>query len=126
MNVSGNSPSKHTSTESIMDSSRSCFSTFNDTENTPLDVQCALILEEAHQAFLQKKYEMASAKYSQVAEAYGQTYGALHPKCADVMFRYGRALLNHAIEKSGVFGDDEQVRNATGKREKDLLTVLDD
>ncbi|KAJ3349336.1 hypothetical protein GGF32_005658 [Allomyces javanicus] len=86
----------------------------------------AVILDEANMAFLQRKHELATTLFSQVAEAYAAHYGSDHPRCADVLFRYGRALLNHAIDRSGLLGDAEQLRNATGKREKDLLSAVDE
>ncbi|KAJ3372818.1 hypothetical protein GGF31_001355 [Allomyces arbusculus] len=86
----------------------------------------AVVLDEANLAFLQRKHELATTLFSQVAEAYAAHYGSDHPRCADVLFRYGRALLNHAIDRSGLLGDAEQLRNATGKREKDLLSAVDE
>ncbi|ORZ35169.1 hypothetical protein BCR44DRAFT_34389 [Catenaria anguillulae PL171] len=86
----------------------------------------ATLLDEANLAFGQRNYEHSAMLFSQVAEAYAREFGTVHPKCADVHFRYGRALLNHAIERSGILGDAGQVKNATGKREKDLLSLVDD
>ncbi|KAI9151009.1 hypothetical protein H9P43_009624 [Blastocladiella emersonii ATCC 22665] len=83
------------------------------------------LFDEGNLHFAQRQYELAAQMFSQVAEALATEYGTVHPKCADIHFRYGRALLNHAIERAGVLGDAEQVRNATGKREKDLLSVFE-
>ncbi|KAI9223522.1 hypothetical protein BC828DRAFT_395955 [Blastocladiella britannica] len=85
----------------------------------------AVLMDEANAAYAHRNFEHASMLFSQLAEALTREHGTVHPKCADVHFRYGRALLNHAIERAGVLGDAEQVRNATGKRETDLLSVVE-
>ncbi|KAG0054884.1 hypothetical protein BGZ83_010222 [Gryganskiella cystojenkinii] len=49
----------------------------------------------------------------------GQVYGETNPKCADTLFSYGKALLEHAIQQSSVLG------GATEKKsEKELEAVV--
>ncbi|KAL7753605.1 hypothetical protein RI367_000536 [Sorochytrium milnesiophthora] len=75
----------------------------------PMPVKAARMLQDANKALATKNYEVATQLYSVVSQLY-----------------YGRALLNNAIERSGILGDAEQVKNATGKREKDLLSAVDE
>lgn len=48
----------------------------------------------------------------------GQVYGETNPKCADVLFQYGKALLEHAIQQSSVLG------GATEKKSQEELEAV--
>ncbi|KAF9278854.1 hypothetical protein BGZ68_008310, partial [Mortierella alpina] len=48
----------------------------------------------------------------------GQVYGETNPKCANTLFMYGKALLEHAIQQSSVLG------GVTEKKSKDELEAV--
>ncbi|KAI9145554.1 hypothetical protein BKA69DRAFT_1048338, partial [Paraphysoderma sedebokerense] len=96
-------------------------------EETPVDplVKAQEFYDEGLKLYGLKKFDLSAAKLSQAIELFVNVYGSLHPKCAEPFYQYGCALLQTAIEKSGILGDSEQVKNATGKREVDLLSTID-
>ncbi|KAF9906417.1 hypothetical protein EC991_000664 [Linnemannia zychae] len=55
-------------------------------------------------AFALQDYELAVEKFGLASEMLGQVYGETNTKCADTLFMYGKALLEHAIQQSSVLG----------------------
>ncbi|KAF8949422.1 hypothetical protein BGZ47_003834 [Haplosporangium gracile] len=55
-------------------------------------------------AFTLQDYELAVEKFGLASEMLGQVYGETNTKCADTLFMYGKALLEHAIQQSSVLG----------------------
>ncbi|KAF9927021.1 hypothetical protein BGZ67_007791 [Mortierella alpina] len=69
-------------------------------------------------AFALQDYELAVEKFGLASEMLGQVYGETNPKCANTLFMYGKALLEHAIQQSSVLG------GVTEKKSKDELEAV--
>ncbi|KAG0328651.1 hypothetical protein BGZ99_004921 [Dissophora globulifera] len=69
-------------------------------------------------AFALQDYELAVEKFGLASEMLGQVYGETNPKCADTLFMYGKALLEHAIQQSSVLG------GVTEKKAKDEMDAI--
>ncbi|KAF9909232.1 hypothetical protein BX616_011253, partial [Lobosporangium transversale] len=70
-------------------------------------------------AFALQDYELAVEKFGLASEMLGQVYGETNPKCADTLFIYGKALLEHAIQQSSVLG------GATEKKAKEEKAAVE-
>ncbi|KAF9089510.1 hypothetical protein BGX29_006408 [Mortierella sp. GBA35] len=60
--------------------------------------------DEGAKAFALQDYELAVEKFGLASEMLGQVYGETNTRCADTLFMYGKALLEHAIQQSSVLG----------------------
>ncbi|KAG0233087.1 hypothetical protein B0O80DRAFT_65805 [Mortierella sp. GBAus27b] len=74
----------------------------------PIDPETEKAIQDLNdigtKAFALQDYELAVEKFGLASEMLGQVYGETNPKCADTLFMYGRALLEHAIKQSSVLG----------------------
>ncbi|KAI1316845.1 hypothetical protein EDD11_009423 [Mortierella claussenii] len=85
----------------------------------PIDPATEQAIQELNdvgaKAFALQDYELAVEKFGLASEMLGQVYGETNPKCADTLFIYGKALLEHGIQQSSVLG------GATEKKAKEEL-----
>ncbi|KAF9113745.1 hypothetical protein BGX27_000850 [Mortierella sp. AM989] len=88
----------------------------------PIDPATEQAIQELNdvgaKAFALQDYELAVEKFGLASEMLGQVYGETNPKCADTLFMYGKALLEHAIQQSSVLG------GVTEKKSKDELEAV--
>ncbi|GJJ77213.1 HAT1-interacting factor 1 [Entomortierella parvispora] len=88
----------------------------------PIDPATESAIQELNdagaKAFALQDYELAVEKFGLASEMMGQVYGETNPKCADVLFQYGKALLEHAIQQSSVLG------GATEKKSQEELEAV--
>ncbi|KAF8932873.1 hypothetical protein BGZ58_006749 [Dissophora ornata] len=89
----------------------------------PIDPSTEQAIQELNdvgaKAFALQDYELAVEKFGLASEMLGQVYGETNPKCADTLFMYGKALLEHAIQQSSVLGG-----TVTDKKSKDELEAV--
>ncbi|KAF8981274.1 hypothetical protein BGZ46_003047 [Entomortierella lignicola] len=88
----------------------------------PIDPATEQAIQELNdvgaKAFALQDYELAVEKFGLASEMLGQVYGETNPRCADTLFMYGKALLEHAIQQSSVLG------GVTEKKSKDELEAV--
>ncbi|KAG0366001.1 hypothetical protein BC939DRAFT_405994 [Gamsiella multidivaricata] len=88
----------------------------------PIDPDTEQAIQELNdggaKAFALQDYELAVEKFGLASEMLGQVYGEMNPKCADTLFMYGKALLEHAIQQSSVLG------GVTEKKSKEELEAV--
>ncbi|KAF9189816.1 hypothetical protein BGZ50_000564 [Haplosporangium sp. Z 11] len=88
----------------------------------PIDPATESAIQELNdagaKAFALQDYELAVEKFGLASEMLGQVYGETNPKCADTLFMYGKALLEHAIQQSSVLG------GVTEKKSKEEMEAV--
>ncbi|KAF9586278.1 hypothetical protein BGW38_007559 [Lunasporangiospora selenospora] len=96
------------SSERVVDAQEAQDEAFLPTYDGPIAPETELAIQELNEAgakaFALQDYELAIEKLALASEMLGQIYGETSPKCADTLFMYGKALLEHGIQQSSVLG----------------------
>ncbi|KAG8922617.1 hypothetical protein FRC02_011737 [Tulasnella sp. 418] len=74
-------------------------------------------VDQGKRAFALGQYEEAVSAYASALELLTEKYGDGAPESADVLFMYGKALLENAISQAGVLGKEEAENALKGEKE---------
>ncbi|KAF8311404.1 hypothetical protein DL93DRAFT_2139663 [Clavulina sp. PMI_390] len=88
-------------------------------DSEPVTIESAADL--AKRAFALGKFEEAVGFYATALELMAEKYGENAPESADMLFAYGKALLENAIAQSAVLGKEEP--NPDAEEEEDKVTA---